>query len=143
MNYKLAKTFTKVLGKDARQLLIGCEISKNYDPSKDAAPERFAFEAMWDTGSQLCLISQSVINKCGLKPIGHSLNRTASDVEKTPVYNIAVFLPSGVCILSANATRLTRGPDVIIGMNIIRLGDLIITNRNGVTKFSFQFPGGE
>lgn len=54
-----------------------------------------------------------------------------------------------VDILLANEVRVTgvlvtagnfQGADVLIGMDIISLGDLAITNWNSITKFSFRVP---
>lgn len=42
------------------------------------------------------------------------------------------------------SVRVTKGnlgtADILIGMNIINLGDFAVTNKNGATKFTFRVP---
>lgn len=67
-----------------------------------------------------------------------------SGVVNSNTYLINISLPNHVVIQSITVTegQLT-GADVLIGMDIISLGDFIITNCNGQTVMSFRMPSAE
>ncbi len=100
------------------------------------------FVATWDTGATNSVITQRVIDACGLKPIGTTAvshaQGTTDDVE---VFLVNIGLPNGVAFPALRVTRgELRGTDVLIGMDIIAQGDFAVTNRDGNTKFSFRIP---
>lgn len=67
----------------------------------------------------------------------HGFNST-SDCE---LYLVNIGLPNGVYFVDVKVTKAGLiGTDVLIGMDIITLGDFVITNKNGNTVFSFRTP---
>lgn len=62
--------------------------------------------------------------------------------EKVNTYLIDVFLPNKIHIPKVTVTegKLSEKVPFIIGMDIINIGDLVITNANGKTVFSFRIP---
>ena len=57
------------------------------------------------------------------------------------VYLVNIGLPNGVMIPNIPAVwGEMAGLDVLIGMDIITLGDFAVTNQNNVTTFSFRIP---
>ncbi len=107
--------------------------------------ERFdEFVAIWDTGATNTLITQAVVDRCGLRPmgpafIGHA--GLAEEPEETESYLIAIRI---LDLITVNEVPVLRGgysgADVLIGMDIINTGDFAITHRNGNTKFTFRVP---
>jgi len=61
---------------------------------------------------------------------------------QTPVYLVNIMLPNKVGIANLRVTRGNIGgdADVLIGMDIIGIGDFAITNKDGKTVFSFRAP---
>jgi len=58
-----------------------------------------------------------------------------------PAFYVAIGLPNGVVIPEVTAVLgELHGMDVLIGMDIITLGDFAITNENNKTTFSFRIP---
>ncbi|MCY3923505.1 MAG: hypothetical protein OXG27_14095 [Chloroflexi bacterium] len=57
-------------------------------------------------------------------------------------YLVNIFLPNRVVYpaVTVAEAKLLDGLDVIIGMDIIKTGDLAVTNFDGNSKFSFRVP---
>ena len=103
------------------------------------------FTAIWDTGATNSVITQKVIDECGLKPIGMAKVFHANGESLTPVYFASVFLPAKVVVPQLRMSKgiLVGDAEVLIGMDIISLGDFAITNKDGKTTFSFRTPSVE
>ena len=67
---------------------------------------------------------------------------TASAEVDAEVYLVNIGLPNGVGFLHVQVTKGTIAPgvDVLIGMDIINQGDFTVTNKGGITVFSFRYP---
>jgi predicted aspartyl protease len=122
-------------------------VSKAFDPSlapKPTTPQKVGakkYIAIWDTGATGTVISQKVINECGLKPISMAEVNTANETRLTSVYLASIFLPYRVYFSQLRVIEGTISEgDVLIGMDIITRGDLAITNSDGRTTFSFRWP---
>ena len=71
------------------------------------------------------------------KQISHAEGET-SDVD---TFLVDILLPNEVLVKGVRVARaVLKDADVLIGMDIITLGDFAVTNVGGKTKFSFQFP---
>jgi predicted aspartyl protease len=139
----LTTTYTGI----TRILQSEVHVSKVLDPStipKALTPQKVGakkFTAIWDTGATGTVISQRVVDACGLKPIGIAEVNTANEKRLSSVYLASIFLPNHVYFPQLRVTEGTiSGGDVLIGMNIITRGDFAITNRDGKTTFSFRWP---
>lgn len=59
----------------------------------------------------------------------------------TNLYKVNIFLPNGIGVQAVTVMEgVLNGCEVLIGMDIITVGDFVVTNRNGKTVFSFQTP---
>lgn len=121
-----------------------CSISlprKKGESFEDFKP--IPFKAIWDTGATNSTITKKVVEALGLVPISQTwVQGVHSKVEKN-VYAISLVLPNKVVIPFLQVTEcdaLSGGFDVLIGMDIIGIGDFAITNLNGQTTFSFGIP---
>jgi predicted aspartyl protease len=108
---------------------------------QDAVSQAKAYSGIWDTGATGCVISQRVVDECGLDPISVAQVFTAKGETRALVYRVSLFLPNG---MSFAAQRVTLGDiegcDVLIGMDIIGRGDFAVSSDNGKTLFSFRHP---
>ena len=99
--------------------------------------------ALWDTGATHSAITQKVVDACGLEHDGlvqeaHHAYGTATNVEK---FYVNFVLPNKVEITSIPVTLgQFPGADILIGMDVINMGDFAVTNKDGKTKFSFRIP---
>ena len=99
--------------------------------------------AIWDTGATATVITDNIVKALGFIPTGFSNVNTANGSTIQNTYIIDVVLPTGIVVKDVTvtgATALSGGCEVLIGMDIIGLGDLSITNYKGVTCMSFRIP---
>ena len=103
------------------------------------------FTAVWDTGATNSVITQKVIDDCGLKPTGIVQVNTAQGSYRTETFLAAILLPNRVSFPEVKVSKgiLTGFTDVLIGMDIIGAGDFAVTNVDGETVFSFRLPSVE
>lgn len=136
------KSFT--IGADGllRVLKTPCHVSRSFDPAKglpDCAP--IQFEAIWDTGAATSVITQRVVDACGLRPMRTGYLRGMEGVQKTELYLVNIYLPGNMAFheLPAIKGNPPKGWwNVLIGMDIISSGDFSVTNRGSRTEFSFR-----
>lgn len=140
-----AQAFTvKSKGGPLRELHTDCMISPAFDPDttpKDQQPAGVKFRALWDTGASHSAITQKVVDAGGLKPVGMSRVETAGGSKDCETFLVNIFLPHGVGFVEVKVSCVeSRTEEVLIGMDIITIGDFSITNQDGNTTFSFRVP---
>lgn len=98
--------------------------------------------AIWDTGAMRSLITPGLAAKLNLKPVAKALMATPSDKNiQSNVFLISIHLPNRTTIINVQALEGTPNScDMLIGMDVITLGDFAVTNHNGKTMFSFRMP---
>ncbi len=103
------------------------------------------YMALWDTGSTMTVISDDLASKLNLEPVGYMMAETAGGHFKAKKYVISLNLPNRLNIenVMIASGKLGPGIDILIGMDIITLGDFAITNYNNKTVFSYRFPSSE
>lgn len=127
------------------QLVTPCHVSAPFNPlHKQPPPTLHGFKALWDTGASGSVISQEVINKLGIKPVGKKRVFHVDGESVVDQYIVNIFLPNGVAFAFVNVTHAKlSGFDLLIGMDIIATGDFAVTNFGGKTCFSFRHPSSE
>jgi hypothetical protein len=77
-----------------------------------------------------------------LEPVSYIKISTPTDNEKPcNVYSVNLYLPNGIKVPDVNvAEGIPFGCDMLIGMDIIGLGDFAVSNYSGRTLFSFRMP---
>lgn len=99
------------------------------------------FKALWDTGATASVISTEVATKLGLSPISQCITYHAQGQSLVNVYLVNLVLPNQLLIQDVRVTEGNlNGFGVLIGMDIINLGDFALTHRDNKTVFSFQIP---
>lgn len=122
-----------------------CGLSVAWTPAVGGTPPPMVpFQAIWDTGATNCVITQAVIDACGLAPTGMAQVHGVHGPSTSETYLVNIALPNHVVITGVRVTKGDLiGADILIGMNIINRGDFAVTNLDGVTKFSFRIPSAE
>lgn len=115
-------------------------VSDNRNNSIPYSPKMW--KGLWDTGASGTCIDQRVVADLNLIPIGKKLISTAAGLKETNTYLVDIGLPNRVMIkdVLVSCADLCNELDVLIGMDIISLGDFAITNITGKTTFSFRIP---
>lgn len=99
------------------------------------------FDAIWDTGATNSVISQAVVDACGLAPTGITEVHGVHGTARAETYLVNIALPNKVIFPAVRVTKgQAGGADILIGMDIIASGDFSVTNCDGTTKFSFRAP---
>ena len=120
-----------------------CKVSEVWDKtSLSPKPPFITCTAIWDTGAYRSVITQEVVDACGLIPTGIEPIRGVSGIVDAETYLIAIELENQVYYPNMRVTKgqFEDGPAVLIGMDIINTGDFTVTNFKGTTKFSFRMP---
>lgn len=137
-----AKAFTISYEKLLRVLFCEVSVSQAFDPSITTHPKFEQFKAIWDTGATNTAITEQVVNTCGLKPTGMAIVNTANGPRNCLTYLINIMLPNKVGLhhLRVSQTAQITGADLLIGMDIISVGDFAVSRKAGKTVFSFRTP---
>ena len=98
--------------------------------------------ALWDTGASVSAITPDIMNKLNVTPVD---KKTIAGIHSTQVVDIVyitVELPNGVIKrnIETAVCNIPSNVGMILGMDIILLGDLALSNGNSQTLFSFAYP---
>lgn len=100
-------------------------------------------KGLWDTGSSESVISSDFVMKYNLQSIGDAIIGTTGATSKSNVYTID-FLLAEKQHISLNVTESSQlcgsGFDMLIGMDVITLGDFALTTTDDTICFSFRYP---
>jgi len=109
--------------------------------------------AIWDTGATHSAITKKVADDLGLKPTGVREIRHGGGKSVNNTYLVNIVLPNGVMVGQVRVTEVNLIPDdntsddkqpqLLVGMDIIGLGDFAVTNADGKTTLSFRIPSVE
>jgi hypothetical protein len=99
--------------------------------------------AIWDTGATNSVITPSVAKFLNLAPIDYVnlFGVNSEKPESRPVSIVHIGLPNNVLVQNQRVSIANiAGTDMLIGMNIITLGDFLICNSGKKTSLSFVIP---
>ena len=117
------------------------QVSLAFDPrTTPTRPQHHQFKGIWDTGATDTVITQNVVDTCGLKPIGMAIVNTASGQANQPVFLINLLLPNNVEFTLRVTLGQMKDANILIGMDVICRGDFVITNKDAKTVVSFRIP---
>ena len=97
---------------------------------------------LWDTGATHSAITKATASALGLVASGEAKIVYGSGAAITKFYTIALTLPNLLFVPEIWVTESDTddGFGIILGMDVICMGDFAITNVGGVTTFSFCVP---
>ena len=99
--------------------------------------------ALWDTGATGTCISTDVVKSLSLVATGMKNIKTPSGQSQVNTYLVDIILPNNVTIKDVEVCDSdigNQGIGVLIGMDIIKMGDFTVSNYNNNTVFSFRIP---
>ena len=100
-----------------------------------------AYKGVWDTGATNSVITKKIVDEMDFKPIGMVEVYHAGGKSLANKYLVNIILPNNVVIPTLTVTEgILRDMDLLIGMDVIALGDFAVTNKNGKTTMSFRVP---
>jgi len=99
--------------------------------------------ALWDTGATGSCISMEVVKQLQLESIGEREVHTASGKDIQNTFLVDVDLPNSVTVkdlVVSDSAIGAQGIGMLIGMDIITLGDFAVSTYNQKTVFTFRIP---
>jgi len=97
--------------------------------------------AVWDTGATHSVLSPKIVNELGLIPIDSSIVSGINHSQYADIVIASIGLANGLLLPDIRFSVCDiPGTDVLIGMDIIMMGDFAISNGDGKTLFSFAIP---
>ena len=134
--------FTSKANGIANVLLTNVDV---YQPIPDQDKKLGKFVAIWDTGATTTVITPKVVQTLGLIPSGKAnIRGVAGKKDNANTYYIVIVLPNSVEVNVFRAVEapeeIAGGADILIGMDIIALGDFSVTNVDKKTTFTFRYP---
>jgi hypothetical protein len=98
--------------------------------------------AIWDTGASQTVITHRLMSHLNLIPIETKVVHGINSKQTVDVVAISIKLPNGLLIpdIRVFVCDIPSPIDMLIGMDIIQLGDFHISNTGGRTLFSFVIP---
>jgi len=141
-----ARSFTVRYDCRVDKLITKGLVSMAVNPSgitpDEASQSAKEYICIWDTGSTNSVISRKVVDQCSLKPTGMTQIRSATETRLCETFLISIFLPNKVAIPSIRVAGVDglSDCDILIGMDIIRLGDFAVTHYDNKTTFSYCHP---
>lgn len=122
-------------------------VSEAFDPSSGLPPpSKKLYVCVWDTGATNTVISKNVVDGLNLQPSGKTNVHAVGPGDNPQVhiantYLVNLYLPNNVM---ATGVRVAEGSiagcDVLIGMDVIGVGDFAVTNHDGKTTWTFRVP---
>jgi len=102
-------------------------------------------KGIWDTGATGSVVTKSTALALGLTFFGKRKVRGVHGVKEVNEYFVNITLDNKNITLNTRVTECDELSEdntigVLIGMNIITMGDFAITNLEGDTAMSFRIP---
>jgi hypothetical protein len=102
-------------------------------------------QGIWDTGATNSVITKSVAQALGLIPISLANVMGVHGSKIVPIYRVAITLNNENISLITEVTECeelsgTHDTGMLVGMNIIGMGDFSVSNFNGETTMTFRVP---
>jgi hypothetical protein len=98
--------------------------------------------AIWDTGASQTVITHRLMSQLNLIPIETKVVHGINSKQTVDVVAISIKLPNGLLVsdIRVFVCDIPSPIDMLIGMDIIQLGDFHISNTGNRTLFSFVIP---
>jgi len=97
--------------------------------------------AVWDTGAMKTTVSKRIVNDFGLHAVKYAPVSTPNGKSIAACYYVDILLPNSLTVSDVLVVEGTLDNfDVLIGMDIISMGDFAVSNYGGKTVFSFRTP---
>lgn len=100
-------------------------------------------QGIWDTGATGTVITPTLVKKLGLESTGAAEVFGVNSVEIADTYYLDIILPNRVLIQMVRVLEceINSGDcEMLIGMDLIQMGDFAISNGNNKTVFTFCIP---
>lgn len=108
---------------------------------EDKMAKYMELRAIWDTGSYISCISNSLVKKLGIQVYKQGkLANSFMGSKKVNSYFVSIYIKKGMVFenIEVLGTDMGGNMDVIIGMDIISKGNFYIQNTDGNTMIQYK-----
>lgn len=140
---KFKRQFTQEYNSIADRLYCKVNICETYDPESEKPKNTrcHTYNAIWDTGANKTVISPRIVKELHLKSTINVVFETVNSAHHADVYVVSLSIGNNVTIHGIQAAEADLDwTDALIGMDIITMGDLSVTNDNNKTVLNFVIP---
>ena len=125
-----------------RRIISPIQIVEAHRPGENFNIFEGKWHALWDTGATTSTISSSLAKQLQLPELGDVVMHGAGGEYPSKEYLAGLILPNSVPVpfISLTGFEGTSDFDMLIGMDIISMGDFLISSDNNKMYFSFQLP---
>ena len=107
--------------------------------------DKVTTKGIWDTGATGSVITKSTATSLGLLPVKRTRVRGVHGDKEVNVYYVNITLNNKNISINAQVTECDElsadySIGMLIGMNIITMGDFAVTNYQGQTTMTFRVP---
>ena len=129
-------------GYRAREIATPAKIGPSCPGDRPFCPYPQEFLAIWDTGATESTITKELAARLGLYKISEITIHGVTGNAACNTYLIALSLPNGILIPELEVADCAGniGCDILIGMDVIGMGDFAVCNFQGNTTFTFRVP---
>jgi hypothetical protein len=98
--------------------------------------------ALWDTGAMMSAITPKIRDRLKATTINRKTIAAIHTTQEVDIVAITLELPNSVVkkTIRVAVCNITSNAEMIIGMDIISLGDFALSHGNDQTLFSFAVP---
>ena len=123
----------------AKSLSTEVQVCKQYSGKPE---ESITIRAIWDTGATSTVVSLDVAARIDLVSVDKLSVYGVNSYTEVDVSIVSIILPNGIILRNKRITICKLPPmvDMLIGMDIILMGDLFICNADNRTLFSYALP---
>jgi hypothetical protein len=125
-----------------RALITDIQILHAHKSGEEVFPYPGIKRALWDTGATSSTISGTLASQLCLPVTGEREMRGAGGRYRAKEYLSGLLLPNHIVIPSMSLYEFAGSDhfDMLIGMDIISLGDFLVSKHNDNLLFSFHYP---
>ena len=134
-------SFTVEFEEEQKVIITNVRISSPQEPKLSAMVEA---KAIWDTGAEICVITERLAEQLGLPVISPINIRGINHENSTELCLADIQLPNGMILQTVSIAKCEKlTPDdcsIIIGMSEIKKSDFCISYEKNRIVFSFRKP---
>jgi len=125
----------------ANSLHSQCHLRKHDPQDSSRAFWGKTWDALWDTGATCSVITPNIVKELNIAPSSYTFVSGVHGKARAAQYYIDFGLPNGVMVPKVLVVEGNpAGCDLLIGMDIIGLGDFVVSCCNGSTQFGLRMP---
>lgn len=145
-NNNIYRTFIKTYGKSKKKLLMPIDILPVSSSDNILVNTPIRVKSIWDTGATFTFIKPELRDRLKLRMVNSGSSTSIAGIGKYihqadyTVLSIRVWENFEINWCPVYVLDFSVDVDIIIGMDIIGMGDFAVCNANNETSFSFAIP---